>query len=198
MITSYEKALYEFYPDEENYETFAKIADQASNIGDKLVKDFWSEVITQLREQIKNWEGTWTVLPPKNHNERYANIKIVNSEWKDDSGETVMAICYEYLHFGDNPYVGLWFNNILKDKYDVGSIFSEIRNLEGLKEYKHDSNLFWIKWKYLSFALITYENLQKIIPSNRETTLQAALLEAEALKDLLSNLSEILRRNNNQ
>lgn len=142
MITSYEKALYEFYTDEKNYETFAKIADQASTIGSKLVKDFWCDLFEQLSEKIKNWGGDWIVLPPKNYNERYANIKVVNSEWKDETGEIVMAICYEYLHFGDRPYVGLWFNNPLKDKYDSGSVFGEIRNLEGLKEYKHDSNQY--------------------------------------------------------
>ena len=185
MKSAYDTALYDFYTSEENYPVFAKIANEAPRIAEALVREFWKAAEIALAERAKKWDGNWYILPPAKFEERYAGINIAHESWKETDGNVLVSIRTEDIHYGRHPSIGIWCNQDYSGVYDYNKIVARFRAFEALSEYIQNNNEWWAKWKYLPFHFKDYQELEKLIPSNRDTAIKDLIDEVEAIKNAI-------------
>ncbi|MEM6644112.1 MAG: hypothetical protein AAF616_14115 [Bacteroidota bacterium] len=193
MKTEYEEKVFEFFTKEQNFSAAARIADQLGEIALELVKNFWHDLANKLDKVKDPWGDGWRIKMTEKYEQRYSGLEVTHRDWMIGS-DALVAIRFEDLHYTRYPYIGFWINRDLEVKVSYNNIYDEIRALNELKEYEHDSHQWWMKWKRLSYiGFDTYQKLEGIIPANRSDTIDRCISEVVTLKDLATDqITEIV------
>ncbi|MEQ8684225.1 MAG: hypothetical protein RIE86_02975 [Imperialibacter sp.] len=194
MKSEYEKEVYKFFTQPDNFDTMVKVASHADEVAQQLIKEFWEELEKLLKIRVHTKGSDWFVGYSAKYKERYCKLQIYHRDWLDDASSPVITVAFEDLHFGEYPFVGISVKHD-NEYYDTEAIRYDIRQLKTLSLYEEDSSLWWAKSKYLTHDFSRRENLSQILPGNREVNLENAVEEAMILLEAIeSDVPSILAK----
>jgi hypothetical protein len=175
-MDAYEKEMYLFLSRPDNFRNMLRVMDQYEMVRKELIREFWLEVKKQLKEKI---EGSDWLIVDNWHPEFHGNwgFFLTKPTWK--IGEhIILALCWEGL--GGHPSFGTFINQAQKIA-GYSEIYNSTRGLSASEGFKKDRNEWWPFWQWGPTNLDDRNQLERILPDNREGT---ALEHAELILDL--------------
>ena len=164
-MNKFDQDLYEFIITPENFEAVFELSNNFKVFKDKLIKDFWKKVLSNLEftaPELKNWKASIEESVPKkgmiylSHNDYYS----------DDSDEIDPSVCSGFfIEVSHRIILGVSFNrNIEKLNYEKVRKFAPQILKEGWKLSPLNGWSFPI-YKYMDEDFHSYGTLRKILPS---------------------------------
>lgn len=186
-MDKFDQKIFDFLIQEENFEFAYEIYELFPEVRDKLIEDFWKSVKHRLQKlvndtiwEVKFWESNFSAW------------------WKLglflNSGTEDIRVIYEKLQ--EKPYYGLWLD-METDELDRSKIIDYMSSVEILQHRGGYDGKYWFGREEIGDDFQSYRTLKKILPKNREVTVneysQLLYEFAVELSDEVQKMSEFIK-----
>jgi hypothetical protein len=186
-MNNYEKEIYNYFTEESNFRKMVKVAQHAGEIKKLLLTEFWNALITNINNRLTVSYNDWQVSPYGDTTVSWGKILIHKRAHTDRGEDNLPIIAVGLQRVLDNQYAfyGVFLNN-KTNKYDVEALVNYIRDIQVLKGWQKDNDSWWPRWNTTDLDFREEEGYVKILPQNRDVSLNA-------VTDSLFNLLDLLK-----
>lgn len=182
MSNEYEQKIYDFFTKPDNFKSMHDVHDKYEMVNRLLVEDFWDEVKTELTDSFD--QSVWNVGMSNDRSYRWNKLWLYKTAWCDGSNYPVLAIAVENHKVGQHPYIGIHFHFDRKE-FKAGEIHDKLFPLLEDNSFVKDKNQqYWPAHKYLPFTHIGYQELDNLLPTNREGYIKTVIGEYQEIVDV--------------
>jgi hypothetical protein len=195
MTNPHKDKIYEFFSTPENFETMVKVSKRVDEVSHRVIQEFWDEVIKELKKTFREKDSDWVVNFSDVYKAQYCKVQLYRKSWVYND-KRVIGFAIQSIHYGDQPFIGTVIDANCK-AFDVENIQNETNKIEHPSLYKlKPKGPWWSKTRSLPFGFGQYEDLQHILPSNRDNALATVVNEFVVLvENLEKDVERILNAN---
>jgi hypothetical protein len=183
MKSQYEKEIYQYFTQPENFETMVSVVSHSEKVFDTLIRDFWDDLKHALEAAFQKKPEDWVVEYSGKFESRYCKLWAYREAWVRIDNYPLVSVAFEDFHYGEYPFLGIHLN-IDQNLYDPVFLKKEIKALPNLP-LDDSNNSYWVGRRYFPFNLTQHKNLVKILPAHSNTTIDNLVAEALTIADFL-------------
>lgn len=173
-MNKYEEEVYNYFTDESNFRKMVKVAQHASSVKSTLLQEFWDAIIVAFNIRIAESYNEWELNTHGSINYNWGKILVHKRSHTERGDDNLPIVAVGIQRIMDNQYsfYGIFLNN-KAPKYDINAIVEYIRDIEELKDFEKDNDLWWPRWNQTGLDLRKEEDYVKILPANRNLIVNA-------------------------
>lgn len=169
-MDTFDRAIFEFLTEPENFEQALKVQDHFGMVRNNLLAEFWNLVLEKLKEKSGKEPGKWHAKRNLDLHARWSSLWLVKEKWrKVVNGESMpLAISWESLT--KDIHYGVWIKNDSKvwDSDRMRKVGKKI----AMKHKMESDNHYWpVKFPH-AYNFNSNKNLRHILPSSRDETVE--------------------------
>lgn len=173
MVASYDKKIYEFITQPDNWQVAREVYEKMDYVKGQLVEEFWAEVKKAIKYRVDLKE--WKIGMSEDIYENYSKLRISHISWNN-----LFDIAFQELE--DVTFLGVYRD--FESKKVPDDLHQQIgMNLKTVDNRLINPDDWWTGYFFTGDNFSQLSSLDKILPSNRKSYIDKYSTMLLELKD---------------
>ena len=189
-METYEKEIYQFLTQKDNYRQMLKVLEHQDMIWENLIIEFWDLVIEKLEKLNEENSTKWEIKADEEYFDPWSSLNMIKKEWPEYRDNGFPAICVAWESLSNDLHYGIWIRKEFWDNPELRNIIASMQKEKGNK-----GKSTWILFYGQGYNFSRMEDLVHILPDNRDDlATEFATMLFDLAAEMEGRLDEIIER----